>query len=165
MKTILVTAALPYANGDIHLGHLLECSQADFWVAFQKMQGHKCLYICADDTHGTPIMIKAKQENISPQQLIDLSYQEHVKDFANFQINFDNYGSTDLAENKQLCEQFYTAMKKQKHVEVRTIKQAYCLQDNMFLPDRFVKGDCPKCGAFEQYGDACEEEDIIRYSD
>ncbi len=156
-KKILVTAALPYANGDIHIGHLVEYLQADFWVRYQKLRGRHCLYFCADDTHGTPIMIRAREEGISPEQLIAESQKKHLSDFTDFGIEFDHYGSTHLDENRQLCEKFYQAMVDNKKIEIRGIKQAYCENDKMFLPDRFVKGSCPKCKAQDQYGDSCDE--------
>jgi methionyl-tRNA synthetase/methionyl-tRNA synthetase C-terminal region/beta chain len=155
-RKILITCALPYANGYIHLGHLVEYLQADFWTRFQQMRGNECLYICADDTHGTPIMVKAREQGITPEQLIGKSYEEHTKDFADFQIKFAHYGSTNSQENKELCEYFYGKMKDGGHTRTQMIQQSYCNHDKMFLPDRFVKGTCPKCGAKEQYGDSCD---------
>lgn len=155
-RDILITCALPYANGYIHLGHMVEYLQADFWARFQNMRGNKCLYICADDTHGTPIMVKARELGITPEQLIANSYTEHTKDFADFQINFSHYGSTNSQENKELCEFFYEKMVAGNHTRKKLIEQQYCEHDKMFLPDRFVKGTCPKCGAKEQYGDSCD---------
>ncbi len=155
-RKILITTALPYANCYIHLGHMVEYLQADFWTRFQEMRGNECLYICADDTHGTPIMVKAREQKITPEQLIAKSYEEHTKDFADFQINFAHYGSTNSLENKELCEYFYKKFQEGQHTVSRAIQQLYCEHDKMFLPDRFVKGTCPKCGAKEQYGDSCD---------
>lgn len=155
-RKILMTAALPYANGYIHLGHLVEYLQADFWNRFQKMRGHDSVYICADDTHGTPIMVKARELGITPEQLIAKSYNEHSQDFRDFQIEFSHFGSTNSPENKNLCEEFYHHMQAKGHIEVKEINQMYCPHDKMFLPDRFIKGTCPKCGAKDQYGDSCD---------
>ncbi|MNK22805.1 Methionine--tRNA ligase [compost metagenome] len=155
-RKILITTALPYANGYIHLGHLVEYLQADFWTRFQNMRGNECIYICADDTHGTPIMVRAREMGITPEQLIAASQEEHTKDFADFQVEFSHYGSTNSPENKALCEEFYGHMKAKGHIDVRDIKQLYCNHDKMFLPDRFVKGTCPKCKSKEQYGDSCD---------
>ncbi|QDK37537.1 methionine--tRNA ligase [Bdellovibrio sp. NC01] len=155
-RKILITTALPYANGYIHLGHLVEYLQADFWTRFQNMRGNECVYICADDTHGTPIMVKARELGITPEQLIAQSYKEHTQDFADFQIKFSHYGSTNSAENKALCEYFYGKFVAGGHTRKQAIKQLFCEHDKMFLPDRFVKGTCPKCGAKEQYGDSCD---------
>lgn len=155
-RRILVTSALPYANGPIHLGHLVEYIQTDIWVRFQKMQGHECYYVCADDAHGTPIMLRAKQEGIEPQQLIDRISEEHQADFSEFLIDFDNYHSTHSDENKELSGSIYTALRDAGHINMRSIHQAYDPVENMFLPDRFVKGTCPKCGTDDQYGDNCE---------
>lgn len=155
-RKILITCGLPYANGYIHLGHLVEYLQADFWARFQTMRGHECTYICADDTHGTPIMVKARELGITPETLIAKSYEEHTKDFADFQIQFSRYGSTNSNENKELCEFFYKKMVEGQHTRSQGIQQLYCNHDKMFLPDRFVKGTCPKCGAKEQYGDSCD---------
>ncbi len=156
-RTIVVTSALPYANGDIHLGHLVEYIQTDFWVRFQKLRGNDCVYVCADDTHGTPIMIRARKEGITPEELIARTREQHVKDFSDFQISFDNYYSTNSPENKELCEAFYAAMDKSGGITKKTTPQLYCEQCKMFLPDRFVKGTCPKCGASGQYGDSCDK--------
>ena len=155
-RQILMTCALPYANGYIHIGHLVEYLQADFWCRFQNMRGHECVYICADDTHGTPIMVKAREQNITPETLIAKSFEEHTKDFADFQVQFAHYGSTNSQENRELCEEFYHHMKNKGHIAEKNIHQLYCNHDQMFLPDRFVKGICPKCGAQEQYGDSCD---------
>ncbi len=155
-RKIVVTSALPYANGDIHIGHLVEYLQTDFWVRFQKMRGHDCLYICADDTHGTPIMLRARAEGIAPETLIARSHEQHTKDFAEFQIRFDNYYSTNSEENRAFSNRIFAAMQKSKAITVHELPQLYCEHDAMFLPDRFVKGTCPKCGAENQYGDACD---------
>ena len=156
-RRIVVTSALPYANGDIHLGHLVEYIQTDFWVRFQKMRGHDCVYVCADDTHGTPVMIRAAKEGITPEALIARSHAAHLKDFTDFEIAFDNYYSTNSPENKALSEQFFAAMEKSGGITTRTTPQLYCEHCKMFLPDRFVKGTCPKCGAEGQYGDSCDK--------
>jgi len=155
-RKILVTSALPYANGPIHLGHLVEYIQTDIWVRFQKQRGNTCTYVCADDAHGTPIMLKADQMGVSPQQLIDQVSAEHQRDFAGFLVNFDNYYSTHSPENKAFAEQIYTRLRDAGHIAKRTITQAYDPVKEMFLPDRFIKGECPKCGAADQYGDSCE---------
>lgn len=155
-RRIVATAALPYANGDIHLGHMLEHIQIDIWTRFQKMRGHECLYICADDTHGTPVMVKARELGLTPEQHIANSQRDHVRDFAGFDIGFDNYSSTHSDENRRLAEEFYIKMRDQGHTEVRDIQQLYCEHDKMFLPDRFVKGICPNCQAADQYGDSCD---------
>ena len=155
-RKIVVTSALPYANGDIHLGHLVEYIQTDFWVRFQKMRGHDCVYICADDTHGTPIMIRARKEGITPEQLIERSHALHLKDFTDFQIEFDNYYSTNSPENKELSERIFREAESKGYITRKTTAQLYCEHCKMFLPDRFVKGVCPKCGAEGQYGDSCD---------
>ena len=156
-RKIIVTSALPYANGDIHLGHLVEYVQTDFWVRYQKLVGNDCVYICADDTHGTPIMIRARKEGITPEELIARSHATHLKDFTDFQIAFDNYYSTNSPENKALSEQIDVAVEKQGFITKKTTPQLYCEHCKMFLPDRFVKGTCPKCGAEGQYGDSCDK--------
>ena len=156
-RKIVVTSALPYANGDIHLGHLVEYIQTDFWVRFQKMRGHACVYVCADDTHGTPIMIRARNEGIAPEELIARSHATHLKDFTDFEVAFDNYYTTNSPENKALSERIFAAMEKSGAVTTRTSPQLYCEHCQMFLPDRFVKGVCPKCGAEGQYGDSCDK--------
>ncbi|MCQ8102742.1 methionine--tRNA ligase [Methylomonas sp. SURF-2] len=155
-RKILVTSALPYANGPIHLGHLVEYIQTDIWVRFQKMRGHQCHYVCADDTHGTPIMLRADREGITPEQLIAQVEQEHRADFDAFGVAFDHYHSTHSEENKTLSSLIYTRLRDGGHINSRSITQAYDPVKNMFLPDRFIKGDCPKCGAADQYGDNCE---------
>lgn len=155
-RQILVTSALPYANGAIHLGHLVEYIQTDIWVRFQKMRGHDCFYVCADDTHGTPVMLRAEKEGISPEQLIERVHGEHSRDFAGFHVSFDNYYSTNSEENREFAYQIYNTLKASGQITSRTISQLYDPQKNMFLPDRFVKGECPKCSAKDQYGDNCE---------
>jgi len=155
-RKMVVTSALPYANGDIHIGHLVEYVQTDFWVRFQKMRGHACVYVCADDTHGTPIMVRARTEGITPEELIARSYAQHTQDFSDFEIRFDHYYSTNSGENRSFCNAIYEAMQKSGAVTTRRLPQLYCEQDAMFLPDRFVKGTCPKCGAEGQYGDSCD---------
>lgn len=155
-RKILVTSALPYANGSIHLGHLVEYIQTDIWVRFQKMRGHECYYVCADDAHGTPIMLRAHNEGITPEQLIAKVSEEHQADFADFAIGFDNYHSTHSEENRQLSNQIYLANRDAGHIESRVISQAYDPVKEMFLPDRFIRGECPRCAAADQYGDSCE---------
>ena len=156
-RRIVVTSALPYANGDIHLGHLVEYIQTDFWVRFQKMRGHECVYVCADDTHGTPVMIRARTEGVTPEALIARSHEAHLKDFTDFEVAFDNYYTTNSPENKELSEKVFAAMEKSGALTTRTSPQLYCEKCKMFLPDRFVKGVCPKCGAENQYGDSCDK--------
>ncbi|HBE04261.1 MAG: methionine--tRNA ligase [Spirochaetes bacterium GWF1_41_5] len=156
-RKILVTAALPYANGDIHLGHLVEYLQADFWVRFQKMRGHDCRYVCADDTHGTPVMINARKCGLTPEQLIAEYQAKHTADLSGFEINFDNFYTTHSEENRKLAEEFFGKMKAGGYITEKSLAQNYCPQDKMFLPDRFVKGECPRCHALEQYGDSCEQ--------
>jgi methionyl-tRNA synthetase len=155
-RKILVTSALPYANGSIHLGHLVEYIQTDIWVRFQKMQGHTVHYVCADDTHGTPIMLRAEKEGITPEALIEKVHQEHAQDFSEFLVAFDNYYSTNSPENKELACGIYKALKADGKIAVKTIEQYFDPVKNMFLPDRFIKGECPKCHAKDQYGDSCE---------
>lgn len=155
-RKILVTSALPYANGSIHLGHLVEYIQTDIWVRFQKMQGHECHYVCADDTHGTPIMLRAEKEGITPETLIANVHKEHSADFADFLVEFDNYHSTNSEENRELASGIYKALKANGKIATKTIEQFFDPVKNMFLPDRFIKGECPKCHAKDQYGDSCE---------
>ena len=155
-RKILVTSALPYANGSIHLGHLVEYIQTDIWVRFQKMQGHTVHYVCADDTHGTPIMLRAEKEGITPETLIGKVHQEHSADFSDFLVAFDNYYSTNAPENKELSQGIYKKLKAASKIATKTIEQFYDPVKNMFLPDRFIKGECPKCHAKDQYGDSCE---------
>ncbi len=155
-RKILVTSALPYANGPIHLGHLVEYIQTDIWVRFQRLCGNTCYYVCADDAHGTPIMLRARQDGITPEELIARTQREHEADFAAFNIGFDNYYSTHSDENRQLVNAIYLKLRADGHIATRTIKQAYDPKAQMFLPDRFIKGECPKCHAPDQYGDNCE---------
>ncbi|MFT2097768.1 methionine--tRNA ligase [Marinomonas sp. 2405UD66-6] len=155
-RKILVTSALPYANGPIHLGHMIEHIQTDIWVRFQKMRGHMCTAVCADDAHGTAIMIKADQNGITPEELIDGVRQEHMADFNDFLIGYDNYHSTHSEENREISSSIYKALRENGKISVRSIKQAYDPEKEMFLADRFVKGTCPKCKAEDQYGDNCE---------
>ncbi|TGL15314.1 methionine--tRNA ligase [Leptospira meyeri] len=155
-KNILVTSALPYANGSIHLGHVLEAVQTDIWVRFQKLVGNNCYFFCADDTHGTPIMIAAKKAGKTPETMIEEVQKEHYKDLTSFGVSYDNYYTTNSEENKKFSESIYLTLKKKGHIVARNIEQSYCEHDKMFLPDRFIKGTCPKCGAKDQYGDSCE---------
>ncbi|WP_229007545.1 methionine--tRNA ligase [Methylophilus sp. Leaf408] len=155
-RKILVTSALPYANGSIHLGHLVEYIQTDIWVRFQKMQGHTVHYVCADDTHGTPIMLRAEKEGITPEALIEKVHVEHSQDFADFLVQFDNYYSTNSEENRQLSGNIYRALKANGKIANKTIEQYFDPVKSMFLPDRFIKGECPKCHSKDQYGDNCE---------
>jgi methionyl-tRNA synthetase len=155
-RKILVTSALPYANGSIHLGHLVEYIQTDIWVRFQKMQGHTVHYVCADDTHGTPIMLRAEKEGITPEALIERVQKEHYADFSDFLVEFDNYYSTNSEENRELSSNIYKALKANNKIAVKTIEQYFDPVKEMFLPDRFIKGECPKCHAKDQYGDSCE---------
>ncbi len=157
MRRILVTSALPYANGQIHIGHLVEYIQTDIWVRFQRMRGHEVHYVGADDTHGTPIMLRAEKEGITPKELIANVWKEHKRDFDDFLISFDNYYSTDSEENKLLSEEIYLKLRDAGFIEKRAIEQAYDPVKEMFLPDRFIKGECPKCSAKDQYGDSCEK--------
>ncbi len=155
-RKILVTSALPYANGAIHLGHLVESIQTDIWVRFQKMRGHECYYVCADDAHGTPIMLRAQQEGITSEELIAYTEREHRADFADFGVAFDNYHSTHSAENRELANTIYLRNKEGGHISTRTIIQAYDPEKQMFLSERFIRGECPRCGTPDQYGDHCE---------
>ena len=155
-RKILVTSALPYANGEIHLGHLLEYIQTDIWVRFQKMMGNECHYVCADDAHGTPIMLKANELGITPEALIKDVSERHQADFKDFFIGFSQYHSTHSHENKTLSTDIYNQLNAAEYIKTRTISQAFDPEKQMFLPDRFIKGDCPKCGAVDQYGDNCE---------
>ena len=155
-RKILVTSALPYANGPIHLGHMVEYIQTDIWVRFQRLRGHDCTWAWADDAHGTPIMLRAQQEGISPQQLIERMKTEHEQDFRDFLLGFDNFHTTHSDENRYFAELIYTRLKAGGHIAVRTIKQAYDPEAKMFLPDRFIRGTCPFCGLKDQYGDSCD---------
>ena len=155
-RKILVTSALPYANGSIHLGHMVEHIQTDVWVRFQKLRGHECHYCCADDTHGTPVMLAAQKQGIAPEDMIAKVREEHLADFTGFYIGYDNYYSTHSPENKQFSQDIYRALKANGKIESRVIEQLFDPEKQMFLPDRFVKGECPKCHAQDQYGDNCE---------
>jgi methionyl-tRNA synthetase len=155
-RRILVTSALPYANGPIHLGHSLEYVQTDIWVRFQKLRGHECHFVCADDTHGTPIMLKAQSEGITPEALIERVNTEHRRDFADLLIGFDNYGSTHSPETRTLCDRMYLRLRERGCIDKKSVRQAYDESAKMFLPDRYVKGICPVCGTADQYGDSCE---------
>ena len=155
-RRILVTSALPYANGEIHLGHLLEYIQTDIWVRFQKMQGNECHYVCADDAHGTPIMLKADEMGITPEELIAGVSERHQADFKDFNIEFSQFHSTHSEENRYYSELIYSRLKELGYIKKRVISQAFDPEKEMFLPDRFIKGECPKCGAEDQYGDNCE---------
>jgi methionyl-tRNA synthetase len=153
---MLITAALPYANGPIHIGHLVEYVQADIWARYQKSCGHECLYICADDAHGTPIMLRAQQEGLEPAAMVARYHAEHQRDFAAFDVGFDNFYTTDSPENRVLAERFFERARAKGHIETRSIRQAYSESSGMFLPDRYIRGTCPRCGAADQYGDSCE---------
>ncbi len=155
-RKILVTSALPYANGPIHIGHLVEYIQTDIWVRYQRGRGNVCYYVCADDAHGTPIMLKAQEEGISPEQLIERIGREHRRDFEDFAISFDNYHTTHSEENRYYSNYIYEQLKKGGHIATRTIRQAFDPKEQMFLPDRFIRGTCPRCKAPEQFGDSCE---------
>lgn len=155
-RKILVTSALPYANGSIHLGHMVEHIQTDVWVRFQKLRGHECHYCCADDTHGTPVMLAAQKQGIAPEDMIAKVREEHIADFTGFHIGYSNYYSTHSTENKQFSQDIYRALKANGKIESRVIEQLFDPEKQMFLPDRFVKGECPKCHAQDQYGDNCE---------
>ncbi|MBU3602620.1 methionine--tRNA ligase [Polynucleobacter sp. AM-25C3] len=156
-RRLLVTSALPYANGQIHIGHLVEYVQTDIWVRFQRMRGHEVHYVGADDTHGTPIMLRAEKEGLTPKELIANVWKEHKRDFDDFLISFDNYYTTDSPENETLAQSIYLKLRDAGLIEMRSIEQAYDPVKEMFLPDRFIKGECPKCGAKDQYGDSCEK--------
>ena len=155
-RKILATSALPYANGPIHLGHLVEYIQTDIWTRFQRLRGHEAYYVCAEDTHGTPIMLKARDEGLTPESLIEKIGNEHRRDFADFNIAFDNYYTTHSDENQHFSEFIFEQLKTKGHITTRTITQAYDPVEKMFLPDRFIRGTCPRCGAEDQNGDNCE---------
>ncbi len=155
-RRILVTSALYYANGPLHLGHILEAIQTDIWVRFQKLRGHECYYVCADDTHGTPIMLKAQSEGITAEQLIAQVNVEHRRDLADMLIGLDNFGSTHAPENEALCDSMYLKLRQAGHIDKRSVRQAFDETAKMFLPDRYVKGICPVCATADQYGDSCE---------
>jgi len=156
-RKITVTSALPYANGPIHIGHMVEYIQTDIWVRFQKLCGNECLYFCADDAHGTPIMLHARQRGITPEELTDEIHAEHSQDFSEFGVEFDNFHTTHSPENKELSETIYNRLKSNGSIATKTIEQAYCKKCEMFLPDRFIIGTCPKCKAIDQHGDSCDE--------
>ncbi len=156
-RRILVTSALPYANGDIHLGHLVETIQTDIWARFQRLRGNECVYICADDTHGTPIMISALQKGVSPEVMVADVYARHVADFSRFNIQFDHYSNTNIPENEALAQWVYTQAVAAGVVRTDSISQSFCPNDQLFLPDRMIRGTCPTCSAPDQYGDACEK--------
>ena len=155
-RKILVTCALPYANGSIHLGHLLEHIQTDIWVRFQRMRGHETYFVCADDAHGTPIMLKAQELGVTPEDMINTVRDEHMADFADFHISFDNYHSTHCEENEALASDIYNKLHAKGHIKTRTISQLYDPEKGMFLPDRFIKGTCPKCKSEDENGDSCD---------
>jgi len=155
-RHILITAALPYANGPTHIGHLVEYIQADIWARYQKSCGHDCLYMCADDAHGTPIMLRAQAEGVTPEALVERYHAEHQRDFACFDVGFDNFYTTDSPENRALAERIFERVRERGHIEKRQIRQAYSETLGMFLPDRYIRGTCPKCRAADQYGDSCE---------
>ena len=154
-RKILVTSALPYANGSIHIGHVLESVITDIWVRYQKINGNECLYFCADDTHGTPVMLKAKELEIEPEELIKKTREEHIKSYSRFNINFDNFYTTHSDENKEYAEDIYKKCKEANLIFKKEIEQFYDSEEGLFLSDRFIKGQCPKCGAEDQYGDGC----------
>ncbi|WP_263223613.1 methionine--tRNA ligase [Pseudomonas alabamensis] len=156
-RQILVTSALPYANGSIHLGHMLEYIQTDMWVRFQKLRGHQCIYVCADDAHGSAIMLRAEKEGVTPEQLIAAVQAEHSADFADFLVNFDNFHSTHCDENRELSAEIYRRLRDAGHIASRAVTQYFDPEKGMFLADRFIKGTCPKCAAEDQYGDNCEK--------
>lgn len=155
-RKMMVSSALPYANGSIHMGHLVEYIQSDTWVRFQKMRGHECTFVCAADAHGTPIMISARKAGVTPEELVQNTAREQLKDLESFDVRFDNFHSTHSAENEELVRRIYGGLRDNGHIYVETIQQAYDDRENMFLPDRFVKGTCPRCKSDDQYGDACE---------
>lgn len=156
IRDILVTSALPYANGPIHVGHLVEYIQTDIWVRFQKLRGNRCVYVCADDAHGTPVMLRAQEEGISPEQLIERMEEEHRADFRDFGVDFDNYYTTHSQENRELSNLIFTRLSERGHIATRTIPRPYDPVEEMFLPDRYIRGVCPRCEAPDQYGDSCE---------
>lgn len=155
-RKILVTSALPYANGSIHLGHLLEHTQTDIWARFQRSRGHECYSVCADDAHGTPVMLKAQELGITPEQMVEMTCKEHHQDFVDFGIEYDNYHVTHSPENEELAGLIYNRLNDAGYIKSRTISQLFDPEKNMFLPDRFIKGTCPKCGAEDQNGDSCD---------
>ncbi|MFQ5982046.1 MAG: class I tRNA ligase family protein, partial [Woeseiaceae bacterium] len=156
VRDIFVSSGLPYANGYIHMGHLVEYLQSDIWARFQKLRGHNCTYVCAADAHGTPIMIAAREEGVTPEQLVERVSAEQLEDLMAFDVAFDNYHTTHSDENEQIVRRMYAALCEAGHIYTKTIEQAYDESEKMFLPDRFVRGTCPRCKSEEQYGDACE---------
>ena len=156
MRRLLITSALPYANGSIHLGHLVEYIQTDIWTRFQRMCENEVFYVCADDTHGTPIMIKAQDEGLTPQELISKVHKEHAQDFKDFLVEFDNFYTTDSDENKFFSEEVFKSLDKAGKIVIKEIEQFFDQEKQMFLPDRFIKGECPRCKTKDQYGDSCE---------
>ena len=155
-RKLLVTAALPYANGPIHIGHLVEYVQTDIWVRYHKLVGNEALYICADDAHGTPIMLRARDEGVEPQALIDAMHASHAADFRDFHVDFDIFYTTHSDENRRCAETIFGRLDAAGHIARRPVEQAYDEQAGMFLPDRFIKGSCPRCKTPDQYGDSCE---------
>jgi methionyl-tRNA synthetase len=156
VRKILVSNALPYANGSIHMGHLVEYLQGDIWARFQKLRGHVCTYVCASDVHGTPVMLKARELDLSPEELTKKVTAEFLRDFSAFDIEFDNYYTTHSPENEALVGEMYKVLRDSGDIYTKTIEQAYDETEGMFLPDRFVRGTCPRCATEDQYGDACE---------
>ncbi|MDH5322629.1 MAG: class I tRNA ligase family protein, partial [Gammaproteobacteria bacterium] len=152
-RKILVSNALPYANGSIHMGHLVEYLQGNIWIRFQKLRGHQCTYICASDVHGTPVMLKAREMGLSPEDLTERVTAEFLRDFSDFGIEFDNYYTTHSPENEVLVGEIFETLRTSGDIYTKTIEQAYDVQESMFLPDRFVRGTCPRCGTSDQYGD------------
>ena len=155
-RKILVTSALPYANGPLHLGHIIEVVQTDIWVRFQRMMGNDCIYVCAEDSHGTPVMIKAQAEGVTPEELIKRMAAEHLADYQGFLIGHDHFHATHSPENKAITDDLYRKLRTAGHITTRSVRQAYDEQAGMFLPDRYVKGECPICHTADQYGDSCE---------
>ncbi|OUU78951.1 MAG: methionine--tRNA ligase [Gammaproteobacteria bacterium TMED78] len=155
-RNILVTSALPYANAPLHIGHFVEYTQTDIWVRYHRINGHSCTYICASDAHGTPTMLKAEEEGITPEKLVEKNSSSHLNDFKTYRISVDNYVTTHVPENKEITEEIYNKLKKNNHIYKKNIKQSFDDKKKMFLPDRYVKGTCPSCGAKDQYGDSCE---------
>ena len=155
-RRILVTSALPYANGPLHLGHMLEQVQTDIWVRFQKSRGNSCLYVCADDAHGTAIMLAAQNENLTPEEYVNSIWRQHKQDSADFSIDFSVFHSTHSTENREWSRRIYKRLRSNNDITSRKITQAYDPKEKLFLADRFIKGTCPKCRADDQYGDNCE---------
>ncbi|MGZ5651141.1 MAG: class I tRNA ligase family protein, partial [Usitatibacter sp.] len=155
-RKLFVTTALPYANGPFHIGHIMEYVQADIWVRFQRLQGHKVVFVCADDTHGAPIMLMAEAEGTTPEELIAKVADSHRRDYLRFGISFDNFHTTHSEENRELSAEIFLALKKSGFIDTKTIEQFFDPVKKMFLPDRYIKGECPKCGTKDQYGDSCE---------